>query len=114
MLLITLLLTKHFLADFPWQTQWMVREKATSLAALVAHGLVHALLTMLVILAVTGTWRPDVALLELIAHCSIDVIKAQSRRPPSDPRFWTLLGLDQWAHHMTYVGIALYLGASWT
>lgn len=112
MLLIALLLTKHFLADFPWQTQWMVREKATSLTALVSHGLVHALLTLLVILAVTGTWRPDIALWELLAHCAIDAIKAQSRRPPSDPRFWTLLGLDQWAHHMTYVGIALYLGAS--
>lgn len=110
MLLIALLLTKHFLADFPWQTQWMVKDKATSLAALVAHGLVHALLTLGVIGACTGTWRPDIALWELLVHCTIDVIKAQSKRPPSDPRFWTLLGLDQWAHHMTYVGIVMYLG----
>lgn len=111
MLLIALLLTKHFLADFPWQTQWMVKDKATSLTTLVSHGLVHALLTLGVIGVCTGTWRSDIAMLELIVHCTIDVIKAQSKRPPSDPRFWTLLGLDQWAHHMSYVGIALYLGA---
>lgn len=114
--LIAMLLIKHWLADFPWQSQWMVANKARGGAAMLAHGAVHAGLSAVVL----ATWAACTSaserlwllallcvVMEFYAHCIIDVFKAHprwgGRWTPAQPRFWTMLGLDQLAHHLTYV-----------
>src|SRR3989338_2232271 len=36
-----LLILAHFLADFPFQTSWLARQKLSRLSGVVIHGLVH-------------------------------------------------------------------------
>lgn len=113
-LLILLLLfqIKHMLADFVWQTGWMVHNKGTyGHAGGIAHAGLHGLLTFPVLI-----WTPmiaavalGIAVVESILHYHIDWTKdrllKQTGWTPQDKGFWTLTGLDQFAHQLTYVAI---------
>lgn len=108
---IALLLVKHWLADFVWQTQWMVANKGNPThPAVYAHSGVHVLcsLVSLLLCGIPLGWSMALVLaIEFAAHAAFDVIKANKslggRWRIDQPRFWTILGLDQLAHHMTYV-----------
>lgn len=109
--LIAMLLIKHWLADFPWQSQWMVANKGNHRSpALLVHAAVHVACSaaVLVPLAPAGIGQVGLVLLmEFCAHTAIDFLKAHKRLGGrwriDQPRFWTILGLDQLAHHLTYV-----------
>ena len=114
--LMACLLAKHWLADFPWQSQWMVRNKGVAgHPALFVHALVHTLCTIATLLAcyrLGGVqFDPErlsvVLVAEFYTHTVIDAVKAHpllgGRWQLPTPRFWTALGADQLAHHFTYV-----------
>lgn len=106
------LMLKHFLADFPLQTPYMLgkgKREGWGLP-LLAHCSVHALATTLILhVAGLGWWAIPVALAEGAAHFVIDRIKAHpdlgGRWNPSQPQFWWALGADQLAHSLCYIAI---------
>ncbi len=103
---------KHFIADFPLQSTYMLGKQADDwsfVRPLAAHASVHALATLLIVLAV----RPELwwlALVDFLVHFLVDRFKAGARylgryRDPSEKAFWNALGFDQMLHHLTHLGI---------
>ncbi len=114
MLLILLVLfqIKHLLADFLWQTGWMVANKGTyGHPGGIAHAGLHGLLSV----AVLG-WSPMAwgailvgATAELVVHYHIDWTKERLLKRfgwgQQEKAYWGLVGLDQFAHQVTYIAI---------
>jgi hypothetical protein len=109
------LAAKHTLADFVLQTEWMARGKERAQGwelPLAAHAGVHGLGMLLVALVFRpGLWW--LALADVAIHAGVDRGKALAslrlRLPMSDPRFWWLLGFDQFLHHVTNVALGTLL-----
>ncbi len=112
MVLLLLFQTKHLLADFVFQSGWMVRNKGIyGHPGGIAHSATHAAMTVPVLI-----WTPlgvmtvlAVAAGEFVLHYHIDWIKDQALKRvgygPAQKGYWVLMGLDQFAHQLTYVGI---------
>jgi hypothetical protein len=119
----TLFLVKHFICDFPisFQTPWMFLNKGTY-----GHpgGLAHAgvqvfasLWTLSFMKFLTGVEGGTGLLLlcfgllgaEFLIHYHMDWFKIWLNKKKNyhlqTPQFWTLLGLDQLVHGLTYVGM---------
>lgn len=107
------LLVKHFVADFPLQTKFMLRkgnQKDWELP-LLSHAGVHAGLTYLVLAAFALFTEASlyaavlIAVLDGWSHFLIDYVKAQHFRTPNQfsKRFWNFLGADQLAHQTCYL-----------
>lgn len=111
LLIITLLFTKHFIVDFPLQHRYQWSNKGTY-----GHpgGGLHSLLHGL------GTWAclyyfaPEAAIylavIDFTLHYHIDWAKMNLNAklgwgPNTHEEFWWLLGLDQFLHALTYIGI---------
>jgi len=111
LILIALLFTKHFWVDFPLQTKFQWSNKGTY-----GHvgGILHAAFHGM------GTWccfawyAPEAAIylsfLDAVIHYNIDWAKMNLNAkmgwgPNTHEQFWWLLGLDQFLHAMTYVGL---------
>lgn len=108
---------KHFIIDFPLQTryQWANKGIYGHLGG-VLHATLHALGTFPILFIVT-----DEALLSLylaladgVIHYHVDWAKtkinaATGWTPTGHPEFWVLLGLDQFLHQLTYIGIIIAL-----
>ncbi len=122
----TYLIVKHYVVDFTrLQTPWMYLNKGKY-----GHpgGLVHSLLQAvmsapLFLWAVTqsdgyalATWYKlaqlqmvgVLILLEFLVHYHMDWFKVwlQTKKgwlPHTSPHYWSLLGVDQMVHHLTYV-----------
>ena len=108
LLLICLLFFKHFLADFPLQTPYMMRKGAPTgwVVPLLAHCGVHAAFTAIILIPFVGWmfWLPT--LVDFAAHFVIDTWKARvATYKIPDVRFWWALGFDQFLHAMTYIQI---------
>lgn len=103
---------KHFIADYFLQPGWMLSGKGDfRQIGGYAHAGAHALLTGLVLL-VAGTppaWLAAIVVAEFVVHYLLDYGKiAYSRgvHVDSQPRrFWSLHGLDQIFHQLTYAAI---------
>lgn len=105
---------KHFLADYIFQTQYMLGKSKTGwnfVPPLVAHAMVHAGMTLLIV----GIIDPSpiihskawLALVDFGAHFTMDRIKAGPRylgrfKDTNKPQFWWALGFDQMIHHVTH------------
>lgn len=113
---------KHLLADYWWQTEAMVQGKGYygRLPGLV-HAAIHGAATAVVLAALTllPVWTdpaPGLGLALLLAACEtvlhyhIDWFKMRTGRRagygPSDRAFWKAIGLDQFAHQLTYLALA--------
>jgi len=119
-ILLILLHVKHFLADFPLQTPYMLGKGKSGtdwILPLIAHCLVHASLSALII----GIYRPEmiwIVSIEFLAHFIIDRLKVLYKLPvgqwPAEVRgqylakYYTAFGIDQLAHQLTYV-LMVYL-----
>ncbi len=114
-LLVFLFQLKHLLADWVWQSSWMVKNKGHwGHPGGLAHAAVHAVLTLPILLfAGLGVAAAGVALIEFAVHYHTDWIKANITRArgdtPSDKGYWVWMGIDQFTHQLTYVAILLYL-----
>lgn len=109
--LITALLMKHFICDFPLQmTPWMYKNKGTyGHVGGLAHSLVHVIgsLIVLFLLAPSFIW---LALVDGVIHYHIDYSKLRigshfNLKPDNSEWFWVLLGVDQLLHQLTYIGM---------
>lgn len=110
LMILCLLFTKHFLADFPLQNEYMLRKNADEgwVLPLLTHTALHAVLTIFV-LAFFIDWQLVFILgaLDFAAHTCIDAWKARlARYPITTKAFWTSLGFNQWLHAITYLQIA--------
>jgi hypothetical protein len=98
---LTALLFAHALADFVFQTNWMVANKR-SLQGLAAHG------AIVLATAIAATGALDWGLLWLAAlHIAIDAIKAHSRRGLAP------FLIDQAAHLATLAALAFWQPDLW-
>ncbi|MDP4024013.1 DUF3307 domain-containing protein [Methylobacterium sp. NEAU 140] len=117
-LLLLALEVKHLGADFLLQTGWMAQGKERVRgwpAPLAAHAGLHALGTLLIVLAVKpGLWW--LAPADFVIHGAVDRGKAlvgqRTRFAVTDARFWWLMGFDQFLHQVTNIAIALILIAA--
>ena len=113
LLLITLLLIKHTVADFFLQRSFMYKDKHIYAGR---GGLVHAgshgLLTAIAVaICVPTPLQLSMALaagmLDMVIHYHVDYIKSnwnvRTKASPSETRYWYAFGLDQLAHFLTYV-----------
>lgn len=104
---------KHYLADFHWQTPWMLLNKGLyGHPGGLAHAGLHGLLTLPVLVVIAPVMPVLFALLilaEIAVHYHLDWIKARQMTQrgihENNPVFWRLLGLDQAAHQLTYIAI---------
>ena len=103
---------KHFIADYFLQPGWVLSGKGDfRQIGGYAHAGAHALLTGVVLL-LAGTpfgWLAGIVLAEFVVHYLLDYAKiAYSRGVHVDTqprRFWSLHGLDQIFHQLTYAAI---------
>ena len=101
---------KHFLCDFPLQSMKMIQYKGIyGRWPGITHSLVHGIGTVIVlsILISDPVLIMILAVLDSIVHYHIDWTKqrisSKKLYTPSESKFWTLLGLDQLFHYLTYV-----------
>lgn len=109
--LITLLFTKHFIVDFPLQNKFQWSNKGTyGHAGGVLHASLHGLATMLCFWWYAPLACVWLGLFDAVAHYHIDWAKMNLNKrlgygPTTHEQFWWLLGLDQYLHAVTYVGL---------
>lgn len=110
LLLITLLLIKHFVLDFLYQPpyQWMNKGTYGHLGGIV-HAGQHALGSLAILLFFTNPLAAiAIAAMELVIHYHVDWFKMwynkkQGWGANTHTEFWQLLGADQLAHQLTYI-----------
>ena len=136
--LFLLLLWKHLMFDFVFQTEYMLRSKGKYFhVGGINHSLLHIVATYLILII----WNVSSAsnyilyggihlkgvpisfssivllvLCEFIVHYHTDYFKAKlsirnNLTPIGDNRkiFWALTGFDQWVHNTTYLCIVWYV-----
>jgi hypothetical protein len=111
LLLVTLLLVKHVIADFFLQRAFMFRDKHIYAGpGGISHAATHGLLTtisIIICLPNLGVFAILIGLFDAVAHYHIDYIKSswnvKTKASPSENRYWYAFGLDQMAHSLTYV-----------
>ncbi|MEQ9695649.1 DUF3307 domain-containing protein [Shimia sp. SDUM112013] len=110
LLLFAALQIKHLLADFYFQTMWMMdgRDRYFHLGR-TCHAGVHVAFSAVILLAFS-TPLPllvGIVVLEWVLHFHIDWWKAGQNKSkgwtPADAAFWRALGVDQTLHHLCYI-----------
>ena len=110
---LVLLQIKHFLADYYWQTDWMLEQEAQyGQLGGIAHASLHALLSVPALVIAAGGWDnllAGILFAEFLLHYHIDWVKLKLRNRGdagnTGRAFWRLVGLDQLAHQLTYIGM---------
>jgi hypothetical protein len=110
MLMMSLLIIKHFICDFVLQTNKMIYEKADYGAkGGIYHAIEHAIGTGIVLcFFFYNLWAAMIfALIDGILHYHIDWVKQNysGHYDPRDKQFWIWIGADQMCHYLTYVVI---------
>ena len=111
LLLVTLLLVKHAVADFFLQRAFMFKDKHIYAGpGGISHASIHGSLTFLaIVICLPNLWLFAVlfGLVDAVAHYHIDYVKSnwnvRTQALPSETRYWYAFGLDQMAHSLTYV-----------
>lgn len=124
-LLLIIYQLKHFLADFPFQTKYMLGKFKSGkewILPLLAHVFVHGLFTFVIALFIKPKLAVYLTLFDMTIHFIMDRIKASpnllGRFQPFTKRdfeqgvtkeqirsnvlFWWSLGIDQMVHHLTH------------
>lgn len=111
-LLITLLLVKHFIWDFWYQPPYMWQNKGTfGHIGGIVHSGIHAVTTFFILLFFTSTMIAALALVfEFVVHYVTDWAKMNINRTKgwgatTHNEFWQLTGFDQLVHQLTYIAI---------
>lgn len=104
-----LLVTKHLVCDFYLQTEEMVKRKGT-LFDLVgfSHSVIQGIGTFVCIIWFANSFNEAVflSIADMLLHYTIDFIKMNFGCPDIRIRkFWIHIGLDQYLHYVTYIGI---------
>jgi hypothetical protein len=100
---------KHYVADFPLQSSWMLNKRLPGwgfVVPLATHCVVHAGVTLLVIFIVNPQlWW--LAIVDFCIHFTMDRCKSAAHylgrfNNPTRQSFWNCFGLDQLVHHLTH------------
>ena len=116
---LAMLTTKHLIFDFFLQTSYQWKNKGIygHPGGLIHAGL-HAMGTCAIFLVVTSTALVAMGIVagEFLLHYHIDWAKEQIGRRtkwgPQQDAYWRSIGIDQWLHQLTYVGIVLVLATA--
>lgn len=117
-LLLVLFQIKHWIADYPAQTPYMLRKFLGGtewILPLTAHAGVHALGTFYIAVLITTRLQLSLALavLDFVVHFTVDRIKASpnmlGKYKPDNKYFWWALGADQSLHHITHYVIIVVI-----
>ncbi len=109
--LLVLFQIKHFLADFPLQTRWMLGKFQPGwefVYPLLAHTAIHAIFTFFITLFfITPLLAFGLAIFDLVVHFIVDRLKAGPKylgrfKNVQEAPFWICIGADQLFHHMTH------------
>ena len=112
-----LLFVKHFIVDFPMQQpyQWMNKGTYGHPGGLLHAGL-HGLGTFVCFVAFLISWQWAVlcAVVDAVIHYHVDwakmnINKRYGWQADKHEQFWVLLGADQLAHSLTYVGLVAWM-----
>lgn len=120
--LMAFFLMKHLVVDFFLQPPYMWKNKGKLLhPGGWLHAGLHGLTTILLLFMVgdAGVFTQYLgqvtflAAVETLAHFFTDFAKVKilnrtGWKPDTSPRFWYLLGVDQFLHQMVYAGMVLY------
>lgn len=104
---------KHMLVDFFWQPAYMWKNKGTlTHPGGYLHAGAHSAGSFLVFLAFGLDVAVTVAAVDFFAHYAIDYWKVNANRkdgagPLTDPVFWERVGIDQFLHQVTYIGLVV-------
>ena len=105
-ILLLLFQLKHFICDYPLQTQYMLGKMNMTgwFLPLFTHSSVHAIGTFIIVVFYNFYLALVLAVIDLVLHFIVDRLKASpslgGRWKPDQPYFWWALGLDQMAHHV--------------
>ena len=110
LILITLLITKHFILDFVYQPPYQWQNKGTygHLGGII-HAGQHAITTFAILLFFTSpALAALLGLAEMLLHYHIDWFKMwygkrKQWKADTHNEFWILMGFDQYLHYITYV-----------
>lgn len=119
-LLLVLFQLKHFICDYPLQTQYMLGKMSRTnwINPLALHAGVHSIGTFIIsFFFVPVSVAIPLALADFILHFTVDRLKASpdlgGKWKPDQSYFWWALGADQMAHHLiNYVFIYIILLSS--
>lgn len=111
LILVSLLFAKHFIVDFPLQNKFQWSNKGTyGHVGGIMHSSLHGLST-----ALCFWWYAPIAciwlgVIDMVIHYHIDWAKMNLNAkmkwgPNTHEQFWWLLGLDQYLHAITYIGL---------
>ena len=114
LLIMSLLILKHFVCDFWLQFSYMIDEKGTYGAEGGRHhALMHTAGTFLVLAVTISSIEAAVVIgfLDGFIHYHIDwaKMKLSQHLTPVDNEFWWFIGADQMLHYLTYIGIIAIL-----
>lgn len=107
LLLLAVFQVKHYVADFPLQTRYMLRKTRDDwsfVAPLALHCGVHAVLTLAVVMYVEPSlWW--LAVFDFGSHFIMDRLKASRRYlgrfdDIATSAYWNTFGFDQMFHHL--------------
>lgn len=106
-LVLVLFQLKHWIIDFIFQTDEMVREKGIyGNFNGIEHSLQHAIATFIIGIVFAPSVAVLIAFIDFITHYHIDYCKMNfGNRDIKAKAFWVHLGLDQMAHQLTYIGL---------
>lgn len=112
LVLLIFLQIKHMFADFFLQTPRMLVKRSDYIhAGRVQHAGVHAILSVVCLIAVGAPliFVLILCLVEGIVHYHIDWVKGshseKSGEGPTDGGYWRAFGIDQLMHQLTYVAM---------
>lgn len=110
---------KHYVADFPLQSGWMLNKRLPGwdfAFPLACHCAVHSTITLIIICLVNPSlWW--LALIDFVVHFLMDRVKSAAHylgrfNDPTRQSFWNCFGLDQLVHHFTHYFIIYNLVTS--
>lgn len=112
-LVLVLFQLKHFIVDFPLQTEYQYKNKGTyGHPGGIIHAYNHSILTALIIACVTQNLYLTItaSLFDFITHYHIDYFKVRITKyfgwTPVNSEYWFwLLGFDQFLHQVVYIVI---------
>jgi hypothetical protein len=110
---------KHFICDYPLQTNYLVVNKGTyGHPGGVIHAGIHAIATIPAFLIITPPLSVGIGIVvaEFLIHYHVDWAKQQVMArmgwQSRDAEFWWGIGADQFLHYATYLAIAAILWRS--
>ncbi len=111
LILISLLFTKHFIVDFPLQNKFQWSNKGTyGHPGGLLHAALHGIATMLCFWWYAPLSCVFLGFIDAFIHYHVDWAKMNINakmgwKPDNSEKFWWFLGLDQFLHALTYIGL---------